>query len=56
MHFFEAAYGIMASMTHEQLKNAAASVAAKYGITRVTLFGSRASGECRVDSDVDLIA
>ena len=42
-------------MTYEQLKKVAASVAAKYGITRVTLFGSRASGKCRDDSDVDLI-
>lgn len=39
----------------DALKKDIASIAQEYGITRVTLFGSRADGNAREDSDVDLL-
>lgn len=42
-------------MNIDTIKSAAVSLAAKYPISRITLFGSRASGTNRNDSDVDLI-
>ena len=41
-------------MTNERIKTAVLAVVSKYGITRVTLFGSRATRMSRDDSDVDL--
>lgn len=42
-------------MTFEDIKNAVQNVAKEFNITRATLFGSRANGTFRQDSDVDLI-
>ncbi|MCF0229079.1 MAG: nucleotidyltransferase domain-containing protein [Parasporobacterium sp.] len=42
-------------MTNETIKRAVLSLVKKYSITKVILFGSRASNENRPDSDVDLI-
>ena len=42
-------------MNIDTIKSAAVSLAAIYPISRITLFGSRASGTNRNDSDVDLI-
>ena len=42
-------------MSVDFIKNCIASVAAEYHITKVTLFGSRASGTDRPGSDIDLI-
>jgi len=42
-------------MTNEKIKQCIAQLLADYPISRVTLFGSRASGTNREDSDVDLI-
>ncbi len=42
-------------MSIDTIKDAAAKLAAKYPISRITLFGSRANGTNRADSDVDLI-
>lgn len=42
-------------MTIEIIRAAVCSVAEKYYISRVILFGSRAGDLCRDDSDVDLI-
>lgn len=39
----------------DALKNDIASIAREYGFKRVTLFGSRAAGNAREDSDVDLL-
>lgn len=39
----------------DALKKDIACIAQEYGITRVTLFGSRANGNAREDSDVDLL-
>ena len=40
-------------MNIDTIKSAAVSLAARYPISRITLFGSRASGTNRNDSDVD---
>jgi len=39
----------------DTLKKDIACIAQEYGMTRVTLFGSRADGNAREDSDVDLL-
>ena len=42
-------------LTIEDIKKVVAEIAPKYKITKATLFGSRARGDNREDSDVDLI-
>jgi len=42
-------------LTIEEIKKNVAEIAPKYNLKRVTLFGSRANGNFRDDSDVDLI-
>lgn len=42
-------------LTIEDIKKTIAEIAPKYNLTKVTLFGSRARGNFREDSDVDLI-
>lgn len=42
-------------LTIEQIKKTVASIAPEYNLKKVTLFGSRANGTARADSDVDLI-
>ena len=42
-------------LTIEEIKKVVAEIAPKYKITKATLFGSRARGDNREDSDVDLI-
>lgn len=42
-------------LTIEDIKKAVENLASKYGIKKVTLFGSRATKNFREDSDVDLI-
>lgn len=39
----------------EKLKADVSSIAREFGMRRVTLFGSRAAGNAREDSDVDLL-
>ena len=39
----------------ERLKKDIASIAKEYGLKRVALFGSRADGNAREDSDIDLL-
>lgn len=42
-------------LTIEEIKKVVAEIAPKYNLKRVTLFGSRANGNFREDSDIDLI-
>ena len=42
-------------LTIDEIKKVVAEIAPKYNLQRVTLFGSRANGNFRDDSDVDLI-
>ena len=42
-------------LTIEDIKKVVAEIAPKYKITKATLFGSRARGDNREDSDIDLI-
>ena len=42
-------------LTIDEIKKVVAEIAPKYQITKVTLFGSRARGNNREDSDIDLI-
>ena len=42
-------------MTIEDIKKAVLEIVELYPISRVTLFGSRANGSARTDSDVDFI-
>ena len=42
-------------LTIEEIKKVVAEIAPKYNLKKVTLFGSRANGNFRDDSDVDLI-
>ena len=42
-------------LTIEEIKKVVAEIAPKYNLKRVTLFGSRANGNFRDDSDIDLI-
>ena len=42
-------------LTTEKIKKTIESIAPKYGIKKVTLFGSRATKNFRENSDVDLI-
>ena len=42
-------------LTIEEIKKVVAEIAPKYNLKRVTLFGSRATGKNREDSDIDLI-
>ena len=42
-------------LTIDEIKKVVAEIAPKYNLQRVTLFGSRANGNYRDDSDVDLI-
>lgn len=42
-------------MTIEDIKKAVLEIVEQYPISRVTLFGSRANGSARPDSDVDFI-
>lgn len=42
-------------LTLDEIKKTLAKIAPKYKITKATLFGSRARGNFRDDSDVDLI-
>ena len=42
-------------MTIEDIKKAVLEIVELYPISRVTLFGSRANGSARPDSDVDFI-
>ena len=46
---------IKKALTIEDIKKTVAEIAPKYNLTKVTLFGSRARGNFREDSDVDLI-
>ena len=42
-------------LTIDEIKKVVAEVAPKYNLKKVTLFGSRANGNFRDDSDIDLI-
>lgn len=42
-------------LTIEDIKKTIAEIAPEYNLAKVTLFGSRANGNFREDSDVDLI-
>ena len=42
-------------LTIEEIKTTVAKIAPKYNLKRVTLFGSRATGNFHENSDVDLI-
>ena len=42
-------------LTIDEIKKVVAKIAPEYKITKVTLFGSRARGDNREDSDIDLI-
>ena len=42
-------------LTIEEIKKVVAKVAPEYNLKKVTLFGSRANGNNREDSDIDLI-
>lgn len=42
-------------LTVEDIKKTVAEIAPKYNLKKVTLFGSRANGNFREDSDIDLI-
>ena len=42
-------------LTIEEIKKVIAKIAPKYNLKKVTLFGSRATGKNRDDSDIDLI-
>lgn len=42
-------------LTIDEIKKVVAKIAPEYKITKVTLFGSRARGDNRDDSDIDLI-
>ena len=42
-------------LTIEKIKETVAKIAPEYNLKKVTLFGSRATGKNREDSDVDLI-
>lgn len=41
-------------LTVEEIKEIVGSIAAKYNVERIYLFGSRARGDFRKDSDIDL--
>ena len=42
-------------LTIEEIKKVVAKIAPEYNLKKVTLFGSRATGKNREDSDIDLI-
>ena len=42
-------------LTIEEIKKVVAKIAPEYNLKKVTLFGSRARGNFREDSDIDLI-
>ena len=42
-------------LTIEDIKKVVAEIAPKYNLKKVTFFGSRANGNFRDDSDIDLI-
>ena len=42
-------------LTIEEIKKVVAEIAPKYNLKKVTLFGSRARGNFREDSDIDLM-
>ena len=42
-------------LTIDEIKKVVAKIAPEYKLTKVTLFGSRARGDNRDDSDIDLI-
>ena len=42
-------------LTIEEIKKVVAEIAPEYNLKKVTLFGSRARGNFREDSDIDLI-
>ena len=42
-------------LTIEEIKKTVAEIAPKYNLKKVTLFGSRANGTAKENSDVDLI-
>ena len=42
-------------LTIQEIKKVVAEIAPKYNLKKVTLFGSRANGNFREDSDIDLI-
>ena len=42
-------------LTIEEIKKVIEKIAPEYNLKRVTLFGSRANGNFREDSDIDLI-
>ena len=42
-------------LTIDEIKKTIAKIAPKYNLKKVTLFGSRANGTAREDSDVDLL-
>ena len=42
-------------LTIEEIKKVVAEIAPKYNLKKVTLFGSRANGNFREDSDIDLL-
>ena len=43
------------NLTIEDIKKAVEKIAPEYGLTKVSLFGSRARGNFQPDSDVDLL-
>lgn len=43
------------NLTIEDIKKTVAEIASEYNLTKVSLFGSRARGNFRADSDVDLL-
>ena len=42
-------------LTIEEIKKTVAEIAPQYNLKKVTLFGSRANGTAKEDSDVDLL-
>ena len=42
-------------LTIEEIKNTVAKIAPQYNLKKVTLFGSRANGTAKENSDVDLL-
>ena len=42
-------------LTIDEIKKTVAEIAPQYNLKKVTLFGSRANGTAREDSDIDLI-